>query len=889
MSARTSKSHVCSPSHQARAAIVFRLTILAVPFAVCALGSAGPSDPADVEQRDEIRLAHQWAEDVFAKPIQAKRQAAPPPATDAMVVLRKSHKVLQNRTAWDAPLKLGDRQYEHGLYMDAPAVVRVRLGRPAVRFTAIVGIDNNQSTQGKPDAGSARFHVVVGGERVFSTPVLKLKSGPVAVDVPLNGSTEFVLEVDDGGNGRGWDQCTWAEAAVTLDDGSTRRLGELVRSDLGPWQENPSNAPFSFTYGGKPSHELLPGWEYSAETEPIDGGSRRVIWYKCPKTGLVLECHVTTYADAAGVDWVFYLSNTGTADTPIIEQLMPLDASRLVEAAGADGSATLRWSNGDGCTAESFLPHDELLERGRARQFQGTSSDTSCFPFFNLKAPGGGWILAVGWSGRWMAEFLHHPAGQLAVRAGMQNTYFRLKPGERVRTPRILLMRYLGDEMIDGHNRFRRLMLDHYVQRRDGKPAEPPVAHNSTAGLYVRAKRDQKPLATLNEQGELAVIPKIAKWGCEAYWLDAYWYPQPWSRNLGNWYPRPDDFPRGLRPLSDAAHRHGMKFVLWFAPFHVRPDTQWAREHFEHVHGGEPGQGGVLKLGEPATQKFVTDWLCGKIEEWGIDIYREDLGIGYRQRRGSEPPEEASDRIGVAEMRHVEGFYRVWSDLLERNPGLLIDNCCGGGRRIDLETNRRAFTLWRSDFNDIGQGLKGPEHWPMMGRADQVMVTGLSLYLPFHTGPVWDLRPYCFRSAMASGIVIYNDLDGEGFSDELARQAIAELKELRPLFQGDLYPLLPLTTSQADWYAYQLDRPDLGQGCALFFRRPEATEPSCQVELHNIDPAATYQVTLTGETYDEGGPEQLSGRELERRTIKIPAVPGSALLRYTKVGESGSL
>ena len=882
MSARTSNSHGRSPSSKARRAAVICLTILSVPFTVCRTGSAAPADSTDRKERDEIRLAHQWAETAFAKPGRVKPQAGPEP-TDALSVLRKSHKVLQNRTAWGKPLKLGDRQYEHGIYMDAPAAVRVHLGRPAVRFTAIVGIDNNQSTQGNPGAGSARFHVVVDGEPVFSTPVLKLESRPVAVDVPLDGSREFVLEVDDGGNGRGWDQCTWADAEVKLDDGSIRRLGELAQCALCPWQENLSTAPFSFTYGGKPSHELLPEWEYRSETEPLEGGSRRVISYKCPETGLVLECHLTTYADAAGVDWVFHLINTGTADTPIIERLMPLDTSGFLEAADADRSATLRWSNGDGCTAESFLPHDEVLERGRPRQFLGTSSDTSCLPFFNLKAPGGGWILAVGWSGRWMADFLHHLTGQLAVRAGMQNTYFRLKPGERVRTPRILLMRYLGDEMIDGHNRFRRLVLSHYVQRRDGKPAEPPVAHNSTAGLYVRAQRDKKPLATLNEQGELAVIPKIAKWGCEAYWLDAYWYPQPWHQNLGNWYPRPEDFPRGLRPLSDAAHRHGMKFVLWFAPFHVRPDTQWAKQYPEHIYGGDQGRGGLLKLGDPATREFVTDWLCGRIEEWQIDIYREDLGIGYRDGRGTQVPEEAPDRIGVAEMRHVEGFYNVWSDLLARNPGLLIDNCCGGGRRIDLETNSRAFTLWRSDFNDIGQGLKGRQHWPMMGRADQVMVTGLSLYLPFHTGPVWDLQPYCFRSAMASGIVIYNDLQSEGFSDQLAPQAIAELKQLRPLFQGDIYPLLPLTTSQSDWYAYQLDRPDLAEGCVFFFRRPENRDASCQVDLEKIDSNAAYRVTLTGETYDQPEARQMSGGDLSRPTIQIPTAPGSALLRYRRV------
>ena len=76
------------------------------------------------------------------------------------------------------------------------------------------------------------------------------------------------------------------------------------------------------------------------------------------------------------------------------------------------------------------------------------------------------------------------------------------------------------------------------------------------------------------------------------------------------------------------------------------------------------------------------------------------------------------------------------------------------------------------------------------------MVTGLSLYYPLHTGPVWDMRPYSFRSAMSPGIVIYTDTESPDFSTQLARQGIAELKMLRPLFLGDLYPLLPLTTAK---------------------------------------------------------------------------------------------
>ena len=42
----------------------------------------------------------------------------------------------------------------------------------------------------------------------------------------------------------------------------------------------------------------------------------------------------------------------------------------------------------------------------------------------------------------------------------------------------------------------------------------------------------------------------------------------------------------------------------------------------------------------------------------------------------------------------------MWDELRRRHPGLWIDNCASGGRRIDLETLTRSLPLWPSDFHD---------------------------------------------------------------------------------------------------------------------------------------------------------------------------------------------
>ena len=349
--------------------------------------------------------------------------------------------------------------------------------------------------------------------------------------------------------------------------------------------------PFSFKYDGRPSDELLDGWEFASRMESANGVSLQVNSYTDPTSGLTIECEIKTYADFPAVDWVFRLRNDGTKDTPIIEDFLPLDVADILSGDGS-GPITLRWSHGDKTANDSFLPHDELLEIGKPRAFRSPLSSNQVFPFFNLQEPGGGWVLAVGWTGAWKAEFQHVTPGVVAVSAGMQRTRFRLKPGEQVRTPSMVLLRWQGDRMIDGNNRFRQLMLAHYVQRVDGKPAEPPVAHNSAATVYVNNMR----LPT--EKGELALIERIASLGCEAYWMDAYWYPQPWDRNLGNWYPRSEHFPNGLRPLADAAHRRGLRFVLWMLPPAVSPGTKWATEYAEYLHGGDKGQGGLWKMGD---------------------------------------------------------------------------------------------------------------------------------------------------------------------------------------------------------------------------------------------------------------------------------------------------
>jgi alpha-galactosidase len=769
--------------------------------------------------------------------------------------------------------------------MDTPAALEVHMTRPCNRFTAVVGIDCNPDTQRSPATGSARFHVIADGQRVYMSPVLRMTDGAHRIDLPLEDAREIVLEVDDGGDGLAFDQCTWAEAAVSLVDGT-----RVYVSDLPGLVEKGRRLPFSFTYNGESSEDLLPSWEYSMVTRSDNGGRLvRDVVYRDPDTGLRVTCEVTTFRDHAMTDWICRLTNEGEVDTPLIEDFRPLHGAAFL---AQSDNVTLRWSRGDRHlpptteipvplpSYETFLYTDTSVAKGTTHTFRSVGAHTH-LPFFNLYTPQGGFVLGVGWTLNWEAEFARNEAdGGVTVSVGMPTTRFRLHPGEEVRGPRIALFRWTGTEAIHGHNQFRRALMRSYLRRDEHGLIAPPIAFGNTAECFRNPP--QEPVApgrpthlTLpHEKRALEQIRTVAAWGCEVYWMDAYCWPWYFDQHLGDWQARPEDFPRGLKPLSDAAHEQGMRYLQWFATYRVAPGTECAGAHGRHLHG-DARNGGFWRLGDEVAREVLVERMARLIEENGIDIYREDYGIG-------EPRDTDPDRVGVAEMKHVAGYYAFLDALIERFPTMPIDICNGGGNNIDFETILRGMPLWRSDLNDIGEGLQGPQNYNRMATADQVMVTGLSLYVPFHTGALWQATPYGTRSAASGGFVFYNDVSTPEFRPESAAAAVAETKSLRPLFQGDLYPLLTLNADHSLWYALQLDRPETGDGCVLVYRRVQSGYTGHVFHLYNIKPEAVYEVRTAGESFDESPWEEIPGSRLLEWRVEIPEPAQSFLLRYRR-------
>lgn len=775
--------------------------------------------------------------------------------------------VKQNRNALGRALNIAGREYARGLSCHAVSRVAVRLAAPGRRFAAVVGVDSNPEWT-IPGKGNVVFTVRVRGKEVFRSPVLCEGRGGVPVDVSLGGASEFLLEVNHGGGGIDYGQGDWAEARVTLADGAELWLGEIVCSREGLKAPPSVGWPFSFSYGGRPWAELLDGWSCERRECRLDAcRTEHTLLWTDPDTRLQVRCVAVRYDDFPTVEWTVYLKNAGETDTPIVEHLFALDALFEREP-GCE--FLLRHAVGSPATPGDYGPLQTPLGRSVAQRIAtsgGRGSDRS-WPYFNLEAGREGVIVAVGWPGQWAAEFARNDGNGVRVTAGQETTRFKLLPGEEVRTPLMAVQFWKGGDWVRAQNVWRRWMKAHSMPRPGGELPAPRL-FGCTSRLYEE-------MAKANEENQIACLDRYRAEGLplDSWWIDAGWYPirGNWT-TTGTWEVDRTRFPRGLKAISDHAHQHGLKLMVWFEPERVTRDTWLSKHHPEWLLGGT-----LLNLGNSEAWSWLVNHVDRLLTEEGIDLYRQDFNI--------EPlpfwqANDTPDRQGITENKHVCGYLAYWDELRRRHPDLLIDACASGGRRNDLETMRRAVPLWRSDC----------AYDPV---ATQSQTYGLSLWLPYYgTGTVaagvvptqgagWTpVEPYAFWSNAAPSLALTMDIRETGLDYDLLRRLAAQWRDLSRCYYGDFHPLTSYTLRTDLWVAWQFHDAGRNTGMVQCFRRPESPYVAARLKLQNLDPDALYRLEeLTADRLS-----QARGRDLMENGWDVTLVdaPSVAVLRYGRV------
>ncbi|RIK80452.1 MAG: hypothetical protein DCC67_09340 [Planctomycetota bacterium] len=623
-------------------------------------------------------------------------------------------------------------------------------------------------------------------------------------------------------------------------------------SEVGPahsWFEerfgaDVSKLPFSFKVGDESSADVLKRCKADVKTTQLDGSRvQRTITWTDDKTGLETQAVVVRYADYPSVEWTVYFKNGGEHDSPVISDIHAVDVSQPVPP---EASTILHHMKGSRAAPNDFEPYEMGLTMRAEAAFRsaGGRGTNGSWPYFNVNWADHGLIVALGWPGQWRVRFERDGAGGLAIRGGQETTHFKLHAGESARTPLVVLQWYQGD-WIRGQNVWRRWMVAHNLPRLGGQlpPTQLVACSSHQFGEMINA----------NEENQKHFIDRYLeeKLPLAYWWMDAGWYVNDgaWT-TTGTWEVDKKRFPNGLRAVTDHARRKGLKAIVWFEPERVAPGTWLYNERPQWLLAPPKNPGDqlyderwrLLNLGNDEARNWLVGHVNALLKSEGIDLYRQDFNMDpvLYWRAG-----EALDRQGITENRYVAGYLAYWDALLEANPGLRIDTCSSGGRRLDLETLRRSVPLVRSDclFEPTSQ---------------QAHTYGLSLWLPYHgTGTLVGksaigqnttegVNEYDFRSHMASSVTACWDMRDRTLDYEKLRRLTGELARISPFYQADYYPLTPHTLAPDAWIAWQFNRPESGEAVVQAFRRQESTQAETRLKLRGLDPDASYRIEALG-------------------------------------------
>ena len=236
--------------------------------------------------------------------------------------------------------------------------------------------------------------------------------------------------------------------------------------------------------------------------------------------------------------------------------------------------------------------------------------------------------------------------------------------------------------------------------RRAGRRPHPdhdqlPVIFND----YMNTLKGDPTTAAL-----LPLIEAAAAAGAEYFCIDSGWYTEigeGWWDAVGAWKPSTTRFPGGLGEVLDRIRAAGLVPGVWLEPevVGVRSPVagQLPAEAFFQRDGEQVVEHGRyhLDLRHPAAVKHLDEV---------VDFLVSDLGVGYLKLdyniNGGPGTDSGGGSAGAGLLEHNRA-HLAWLDrVLDRHPGLTIENCASGGMRADYAMLSRLQLQSTSDQQD---------------------------------------------------------------------------------------------------------------------------------------------------------------------------------------------
>jgi alpha-galactosidase len=184
----------------------------------------------------------------------------------------------------------------------------------------------------------------------------------------------------------------------------------------------------------------------------------------------------------------------------------------------------------------------------------------------------------------------------------------------------------------------------------------------------------------------LPLIDAAAAAGAEYFCIDAGWYDEDgtWWDSVGAWAPSTTRFPGGLGEVIAHIRDVGMAPGLWLEPEVVGvrspvaqtlpPEAFFQRDGHRQVEHGRYH----LDLTHPDARAHLDATVDRLVDEFGIRYFKLDYNIN------PGPGTQAkADSAGAGLLAHNRAHLRWLESVLDRHPGLVLENCASGAMRMD--------------------------------------------------------------------------------------------------------------------------------------------------------------------------------------------------------------